>query len=151
MHSELSYGLSFAPKLQRVASMSLSGSHQPTPDLSFSLLRSKLIYINILLFLSCVCSSCALSSIAIVLSPAVAHLVVVTKSIFCIHYIKHLLVERMIGCVVLHELLELIGVLVLDGEFVRCKIRCKLFLLGICRLEGVMAVSYTHLRAHETG
>jgi len=37
MHSELSYGLSFAPKLQRVASMSLSGSHQPTPDPSFSL------------------------------------------------------------------------------------------------------------------
>ena len=37
MHSELSYGLSFAPKLQRVAVMSLSGSHQPTPDPSFSL------------------------------------------------------------------------------------------------------------------
>jgi len=37
MHSELSYGLSFAPKLQRVATMSLSGSHQPTPDPSFSL------------------------------------------------------------------------------------------------------------------
>ena len=36
MHSELSYGLSFAPKLQRVATMSLSGSHQPTPDPSFS-------------------------------------------------------------------------------------------------------------------
>jgi len=36
MHSELSYGLSFAPKLQRVASMRLSGSHQPTPDPSFS-------------------------------------------------------------------------------------------------------------------
>ena len=38
MHSELSYGLSFAPKLQRVGTMSLSGSHQPTPDPSFSLM-----------------------------------------------------------------------------------------------------------------
>jgi len=37
MHSELSYGLSFASKLQRVATMHLSGSHQPTPDPSFSL------------------------------------------------------------------------------------------------------------------
>jgi len=37
MHSELSYGLSFAPKLQRVAVIDLSGSHQPTPDPSFSL------------------------------------------------------------------------------------------------------------------
>ena len=37
MHSELSYGLSFAPKLQRVATIDLSGSHQPTPDPSFSL------------------------------------------------------------------------------------------------------------------
>ena len=36
MHSELSYGLSFASKLQRVATMRLSGSHQPTPDPSFS-------------------------------------------------------------------------------------------------------------------
>jgi len=36
MHSELSYGLSFAPKLQRVAVIDLSGSHQPTPDPSFS-------------------------------------------------------------------------------------------------------------------
>ena len=36
MHSELSYGLSFAPKLQRVATIDLSGSHQPTPDPSFS-------------------------------------------------------------------------------------------------------------------
>ena len=35
MHSELSYGLSFASKLQRVATMRLSGSHQPTPDPSF--------------------------------------------------------------------------------------------------------------------
>ena len=35
------------------------------------------IYINILLFLSCVCSICALSSIAIVLSPAFAHLVII--------------------------------------------------------------------------
>ena len=43
------------------------------------------IYIIILLFLSCVCSICALSSVAIVLSPAFAHLVVVTKSIYCIH------------------------------------------------------------------
>ena len=31
MHSELSYGLSFAPKLQRVLGIDLSGSHQPTP------------------------------------------------------------------------------------------------------------------------
>ena len=38
MHSELSYGLSFAPKLQRVRSIHLSGSHQPTPDPSFSLI-----------------------------------------------------------------------------------------------------------------
>ena len=37
MHSELSYGLSFASKLQRVAIMRRSGSHQPTPDPSFSL------------------------------------------------------------------------------------------------------------------
>jgi len=37
MHSELSYGLSFAPKLQRVEIIDLSGSHQPTPDPSFSL------------------------------------------------------------------------------------------------------------------
>ena len=37
MHSELSYGLSFAPTLQRVAVIDLSGSHQPTPDPSFSL------------------------------------------------------------------------------------------------------------------
>ena len=36
MHSELSYGLSFAHKLQRVATIDLSGSHQPTPDPSFS-------------------------------------------------------------------------------------------------------------------
>jgi len=36
MHSELSYGLSFAPKLQRVGTIRLSGSHQPTPDPSFS-------------------------------------------------------------------------------------------------------------------
>ena len=36
MHSELSYGLSFAPKLQRVATIDLAGSHQPTPDPSFS-------------------------------------------------------------------------------------------------------------------
>jgi len=36
MHSELSYGLSFAPKLQRVEIIDLSGSHQPTPDPSFS-------------------------------------------------------------------------------------------------------------------
>ena len=35
------------------------------------------IYIIILLFLSCVCSICALSSIAIVLSPAFAHLVII--------------------------------------------------------------------------
>jgi len=39
MHSELSYGLTFAPKLQRVGTIHLSsGSHQPTPDPSFSLL-----------------------------------------------------------------------------------------------------------------
>ena len=37
MHSELSYGLSFAPKLQRVEIIDLSGSYQPTPDPSFSL------------------------------------------------------------------------------------------------------------------
>jgi len=37
MHSELSYGLTFAPKLQRVGTIHLSGSHQPTPDPSFSL------------------------------------------------------------------------------------------------------------------
>ena len=37
MLSELSYGLSFAPKLQRVLGIDLSGSHQPTPDPSFSL------------------------------------------------------------------------------------------------------------------
>jgi len=36
MHSELSYGLSFAPKLQRVGTIHLSGSDQPTPDPSFS-------------------------------------------------------------------------------------------------------------------
>ena len=42
MHSELSYGLSFAPKLQRVASMRLSGSHQPTPDPSFSRIQNVL-------------------------------------------------------------------------------------------------------------
>ena len=40
MHSELSYGLSFAPKLQRVATIDLSGSHQPTPDPSFSQLST---------------------------------------------------------------------------------------------------------------
>ena len=38
MHSELSYGLSFAPKLQRVGGIHISGSDQPTPDPSFSLL-----------------------------------------------------------------------------------------------------------------
>jgi len=37
MHSELSYGLSFAPKLQRVGGIHISGSDQPTPDPSFSL------------------------------------------------------------------------------------------------------------------
>ena len=38
MHSELSYGLSFAPKLQRVGGIHISGSDQPTPvpDPSFS-------------------------------------------------------------------------------------------------------------------
>ena len=36
MHSELSYGLSFAPKLQRVGVIHISGSDQPTPDPSFS-------------------------------------------------------------------------------------------------------------------
>jgi len=30
------YGLSFAPKLQRVGTIHLSGSDQPTPDPSFS-------------------------------------------------------------------------------------------------------------------
>ena len=50
------------------------------------------------------CSKCALTSFAIVLSPAVALLVVVTKSSFCVHYV--LLVERMLGCVGVHELLE---------------------------------------------
>ena len=40
MHSELSYGLSFAPKLQLVGSIHISGSDQPTPDPSFSLLAA---------------------------------------------------------------------------------------------------------------
>jgi len=39
MHSELSYGLSIAPKLQRVGSIHISGWDQPTPDPSFSLFR----------------------------------------------------------------------------------------------------------------
>jgi len=38
MHTELSYGLSFAPKLQRVGGIHISGSDQPTPDPSFSLI-----------------------------------------------------------------------------------------------------------------
>ena len=42
---------------------------------------------DIILFLSFVCSKCALTSFAIVLSLAVALLVVVTKSSFCIHYV----------------------------------------------------------------
>ena len=37
MHSELSYGLSIAPKLQRVGSIHFPGWDQPTPDPSFSL------------------------------------------------------------------------------------------------------------------
>jgi len=36
MHSELSYGLSFASKLQRVGSIHIPGWDQPTPDPSFS-------------------------------------------------------------------------------------------------------------------
>ena len=36
MHSELYYGLSFAPKLQRVGSIHIPGWDQPTPDPSFS-------------------------------------------------------------------------------------------------------------------
>ena len=36
MHSELSYGLSIAPKLQRVGSIHFPGWDQPTPDPSFS-------------------------------------------------------------------------------------------------------------------
>ena len=36
MHSVLSYGLSFAPKLQRVGSIHISGSDQPTPDPSLA-------------------------------------------------------------------------------------------------------------------
>jgi len=44
MHSELSYGLSFAPKLQRVAVIDLSGSHQPTPDPSFSPYNKRCIF-----------------------------------------------------------------------------------------------------------
>ena len=36
MHSELSYGLSIAPKLQRVGSIHIQGWDQPTPDPSFS-------------------------------------------------------------------------------------------------------------------
>ena len=79
---------------------------------------------------------CALTSFAIVLSPAVALLVVVTKNSFCVHYV--LLVERMLDCVGLHELLELIWVFVLDREFVRCEIRCIFFLLGMCRRERIV-------------
>ena len=37
MHSELSYGLLIAPKLQRVGSIHIPGWDQPTPDPSFSL------------------------------------------------------------------------------------------------------------------
>ena len=36
MHSELSYGVSIAPKLQRVGSIHIPGWDQPTPDPSFS-------------------------------------------------------------------------------------------------------------------
>ena len=36
MHYELSYGLSIAPKLQRIGSLPLPGQDQPTPDLDFS-------------------------------------------------------------------------------------------------------------------
>ena len=36
MHSELSYGLSIAPKLQRVGSIHFPGWDQPAPDPSFS-------------------------------------------------------------------------------------------------------------------
>ena len=45
-HSELSYGygLSIAPKLQRVGSIHIPGSDQPTPDPSFSHLYN-IIYI----------------------------------------------------------------------------------------------------------
>jgi len=40
MHSELSYGLSIAPKLQRVGiSIHFPSWDQPTPDPSFSLLK----------------------------------------------------------------------------------------------------------------
>ena len=39
MHSELSYGLSIAPKLQRVGSIHILGWDQPTPDPSFSLIH----------------------------------------------------------------------------------------------------------------
>ena len=67
------------------------------------------------------CSSCALSSIAIVLSPAVAHLVVVTKSIFCFLYDVLILVERMLGCVGLHELLELMAKARVRGGLAKCQ------------------------------
>ena len=43
MHSELSYGLSIAPKLQRVGSIHFPGWDQPTPDRSFSLEGIRLI------------------------------------------------------------------------------------------------------------
>ena len=56
-----------------------------------------LIYYHVF-FLSCVCSKCALTSFAIVLSPAVALLVVVTKSSVCVHYGLVVEVERMLGC-----------------------------------------------------
>ena len=57
--------------------------------------------------------------IAIVLSPAVALLVVVTKSSFCVHYV--LLVERMLGCVGLHELLELMAKARVRGGLAKCQ------------------------------
>jgi len=43
MHSELSYGLSFAPKLQRVGtgSIHIPGWDQPTPDPSFIFIKLK--------------------------------------------------------------------------------------------------------------
>jgi len=44
MHSELSYGLSIAPKLQHVGSLPLPGQDQPTPDLDYLAPLKKLLF-----------------------------------------------------------------------------------------------------------
>ena len=58
----------------------------------------------------------------LVVALAVARLVAMTKSSSRVWSLHFSVVERMIGSVVLHKLFELIRILVLQRQFVRCEI-----------------------------